>query len=132
MLKKVLKRYLKQFEKETLSTKSDFGRKYGWWVMIEGECVASLEYRLWDSNLQFWHIYEIIPMSQTFNIFSLNPADWANSSTIIQSRYATSFTQKGVIASFRKNNCIAIRDLRVPDTILKATEGEYINLTSLN
>src|SRR5437764_919614 len=43
--------------------RSDFGRKYGWFVEWQGRRVAELVDPVWDSGAQFWHDYRVVPMA---------------------------------------------------------------------
>ena len=106
------------FRRESISKESDFGRMFGWWVNIGGKCVASLEYRSWDSDAQYWHTYEVTELSHEFSNIGFDPDRWGDSSVIIQSKYATSFEKQGVLMSPRGANIIALRGLYVPEKCL--------------
>jgi len=110
------------FGTESIASKSDFGRMFGWWVNIEDQRVASLEYRFWDSNSQFWHVYEVCKLSQDFDALGFESENWCDPSVTIQSRFATAFVQNGVLVSERENNLLAVRDLYVPKGFLNQAE----------
>ena len=43
--------------------RSDFGRKYGWFVEWQGRRVAELVDAVHDVGSQFWHDYTILPLT---------------------------------------------------------------------
>jgi hypothetical protein len=43
--------------------RSDFGRAYGWYVEWRGRRIAALVEPVWDANLQFWHDYKVVAMT---------------------------------------------------------------------
>ena len=105
------------FGKESIVKKSDSSRMFGWWVSVDGKRVASLESRAWDTNSQFWHIYEVIKISKEFSKIGLDQDRWCDSSVTIQNRYVTDFEERSVLMSPRGGNLIALRDLSVPASI---------------
>jgi len=106
------------FRRESISKESDFGRMFGWWVNIDGKCVASLEYLSWDINSQYWHIYKVTELSHEFSNIGFEPDRWCDLSVTLQSKFATSFEKQGVLMSPRGENIIALRDLYVPGKFL--------------
>jgi len=95
---------------------------FGWWVSIDGKRVASLEYRAWDVNSQFWHIYEVIELSKGFASIGLDPDRWCDPSVTIQNRFAIAFEEQGVIMLPKGENLIALRNLYVPENVLTQSE----------
>ena len=46
-------------------TESDFGRKFGWFVELDGKRLASLSSPVWDSLAQFWFLYTVMPLTDS-------------------------------------------------------------------
>jgi hypothetical protein len=43
--------------------RSDFGRAHGWYVEWRGRRIAALTDPAWDANMQFWHDYKVVALT---------------------------------------------------------------------
>ena len=109
---------------------SEYGLLFGWWVNFDGERVADLDFRAYDVDSQFWHTYLVSIVSERFHEIAFDPDRWCSTSVELQSRFATGFSQSGVLMSNRGNNLIALRCLCVPEEeFLKgATAAEELTM----
>lgn len=90
-----------------------WGGFFGWWVNVDGHRVANLDYRAYDVDSQFWSTYLLSVVSDRFDEIGLDPDKWCLPQVQLQSRFATDFTQDGVLMSDRGDGLIALRSLYV-------------------
>lgn len=103
---------------------SDFGRRYGWWLCLDGDRVADLDYRFWDESSQFWHVYHIFSFSSRFKEVGLDPDHWSLDRVSLQSRFAPQFSEKGILMSEFSNDLVAVRGVHIPEEVFKNAYGE--------
>ena len=92
--------------------KSDFGRRYGWDALVEGEIVAELEYIAWHPEGQFWHSYRIAwsPEKEPLNF----PAeDWSMRGVVLRNKKHTDVLISNYLSS-GKEDIIYLRGVYVP------------------
>jgi len=80
---------------------SDFGRTYGWWVLLDGLRVASLEYRCFLEEPV--HLYSVSVLHETF--FRIGD---------IQSKYATGYSKQGLQMAAVGDEMIVVQNLFIP------------------
>ena len=95
------------------------GRRYGWWVYIDRQRVADLNYRSWDCDSQFWHTYSVVITDPKFDGIGFDPDKWCLDTVSFCSRYAPDFAQQGALMSDRGDMIVAIRSLCVPEAIFQ-------------
>lgn len=93
---------------------SDFGRMYGWWVLLDGIRVASLEYRCFLEEPV--HIYAVTPLHETFFRIDLDPEKWASPKLSVQSKYATDYSHQGLQMAAVGDELIVVQNLFVPES----------------
>lgn len=103
---------------------SDYGRKYGWWLCLDGERIADLDYRIWDCYSQFWHVYQIFPFSSRFEEIGLDPDSWCLDRVSMESRYAPGFSVKRVLMAERARDLVAIRSVYLPKEVFEKAHRE--------
>lgn len=101
--------------------RSDFGRVFGWWVLWNGEKIAELNYRLWDSGAQFWHEYYLVPHSNKFTQIGYDPNRWCIEDISLQSRYAINYSTNGILMALRREGVVSIRSVCIPKDVFEAT-----------
>ena len=97
---------------ETEVQKSDFGRRYGWYVEKQGERIGELEYIRWDSHSQFWHEYAI-----SWHQGKEIPADanvWAEQQLALRNRHFPDVTITEFLSAHKESGIVAIRFASVP------------------
>ena len=92
---------------------SDFGRMYGWWVLLDGLRVASLEYRCFLEEPV--HLYAVTALHETFFRIDLDPDKWASPKLSVQSKYASEYSQYGLQMAAVGDEMIAVQNLFVPE-----------------
>ena len=106
--------WLSNFLKPSYYEATKSGKIFGWWINLDGHRIANLDYRAFDVDSQFWSTYMLDIVSERFSEVGFDPDKWSEKAVTIQSRFATQFTQRGVLMSNRGNNLIALRSLSVP------------------
>lgn len=96
---------------------SDFGRMYGWWVLLDGLRVASLEYRCFLEEPV--HLYAVTALHETFFRIDLDPEKWANPKLSVQSKYAKEYSQHGLQMAAVGDELIVVQNLFVPEKYFK-------------
>jgi len=92
---------------------SDFGRMYGWWVLLDGLRVASLEYRCFLEEPV--HLYAVTALHETFFRIDLDPEKWDSPKLSVQSKYATDYSQQGLQMAAVGEELIVVQNLFVPE-----------------
>ena len=92
---------------------SDSGRMYGWWVLLDGLRVASLEYRSFLEDPV--HLYAVTVLHETFFRIELDPDKWDSPKLSIQNKYATNYSQQGLQMASVGEDMIAVENLHVPE-----------------
>jgi hypothetical protein len=94
--------------------KSDFGRRFGWFIERGGECIGELEYSRWDEDSQFWHEYRVNwrrPEGDAARI-----EDWAESGIELRNReFSDVVVREFLSASGCAEGLVAIRNAFVPE-----------------
>jgi len=118
----------KLVEEETVGLKEDFeeeskdlvdyersyqGRIYGWWVCIDGEQVASLEYRTELEKVV--HLYRVNVLNEGFLRIDLESEKWRKKNVTFQSRYAMNYIKQGLSMAAVGEGMIVVEDLIVPE-----------------
>ncbi|MGJ8657318.1 MAG: hypothetical protein ACSHX6_12790 [Akkermansiaceae bacterium] len=94
--------------------KSNQGRSYGWWVCLDGERVATLEYRcLLEEPV---HLYAVNVLDDKFLRIDLDTEKWLKPNVTLQSRYAESYIKSGLSMAAVGNQMIVVEDLLIPET----------------
>jgi hypothetical protein len=93
---------------------SDSGRRFGWFMERDGECIGELEYKRWDENSQFWHEYVVCwrrPGGDPTRI-----EDWSESGIELRNRKFPEVVVRGFLsAPGSVEGVVAIRNASVPD-----------------
>lgn len=92
---------------------SDFGRMYGWWVLLDGLRVASLEYRCFLEEPV--HLYAVTALHETFFRIDLDSEKWASPKLSVQSKYAKDYSQRGLQMAAVGDELIVVQNLFVPE-----------------
>ena len=99
---------------------TDFGRRYGWWLCLDGARVAELNYRCYDIDSQFWHVYRLFPLTPRFDEVGFDPNRWCEPSVSLESRYAVGFRESDLLMAPRGpagTQLVAIRSLLIPEPV---------------
>ena len=104
---------------------TDFGRRYGWWLCVDGKRVAELDYVAWDTESQFWHIYQVLPLHPNFDEVGYDPEQWCTERVSLQSRYAPAYFAQGILMATRPNQTVALRSVCLPEDVFR----EVIQIT---
>ena len=93
--------------------KSNQGRTYGWWVCIDGQRVATLEYRcLLEDPV---HLYSVNVLDDKFLRIDLDPERWLDHNVTFQSRYAGNYIRQGLSMAAVGNKMIVVEELFIPE-----------------
>jgi|GEM_PF-6278456 len=93
--------------------KSNLGRTFGWWVCIDGQRVATLEYRcLLEEPV---HLYSVNVLDDKFLKIDLDSEKWRNPSVTLQSRYAENYIKQGLSMAAVGQKMIVVEDLIIPE-----------------
>ena len=93
--------------------KSNHGRRYGWWVCIDGKRVATLEYRcLLEDRV---YLYGVFVTDDVFLTIDLNPEKWNSPNVTLQNRYAASYIKQGLNMAAVGQEMIVVDDLVLPE-----------------
>ena len=112
-----------ELDKEFLDyEKSNQGRSYGWWVCIDGERVASLEYRCLLEEPVF--LYTVNVLSDRFMEIDLDPKKWIEPNVSLQSRYAGDYEKRGLNMAAVGKNMIVVDGLILPESVFRAKHKE--------
>ena len=98
---------------------TDHGLYFGWWINLNGERVATLDYRAWDIDSQFWRTYLLTPVSDRFEELGYNPDKWCEPNVELQSRFATHYKEYGAMMSSHGDNIISLRGLYISEEDLE-------------
>jgi hypothetical protein len=63
--------------------RSDYNRKWGWHLTINGQIVASLSYLGKDKTSEFWTEYRLLRISQNL---PKNPSSWPENNVVLINR----------------------------------------------
>lgn len=114
---------------DRLYKESDLGRRYGWWLCLNGKRIADLNYLRWDSDSQFWHEYRLVAFSPDFADVALDPNRWCLEDISLESRYAEGYRTAGILVAPRAEGVVAIRSVHIPrQTFLLAARQSRITL----
>lgn len=102
---------------DRLYKETDFGRRYGWWLCLDGKRVAALNYLRWDGDSQFWHEYRLVALSPDFAGIGLDPNRWCKRDIYLESRYAEEYRETGILMAPRAEDVVAIRSTHIPRQI---------------
>lgn len=105
--------------------RSDFGRTYGWWVLLDGLRVASLEYRCFLEEPV--HLYSVTALHETFFRIDLDPEKWASSKLSVQSKYVKEYSQQGLQMAAVGDELIVVQNLFVPENYFTQKHQEVTN-----
>ncbi len=111
-------------------TGSDYGRKYGWWVYLEDDRVGVLDYRVWDWDSQFWHLYRFSSLCGDFDQLRLEGDIWASEEISLMSRYSPEFMTRGCLISERQEGLVAVRSALIPEEVFREAHQKYSALVS--
>lgn len=93
---------------------SDFGRRFGWFIERDGECLGELEYLRWDESSQFWHEYQV-----SWRRTEGDPSrieNWAESGITLRNReFSDVVVREFLTASGSREGVVSIRNAFVPD-----------------
>lgn len=93
---------------------SDYGRRFGWFIERDGECIGELEYFRWDENLQFWHEYRVSWCRPDGDAASIE--DWAESGIALRNRAFTNVVVREFLSSAGSEvGVVSLRNAYVPD-----------------
>jgi len=105
---------------------SDYGRKFGWWVLVNGMRVASLDYRCHLERAI--HLYSVTPLTKDFYLIDLDPEKWMDSAVTLQSKYAHEYGQQGLGMAAVGNNMIVVEKLCIPE---KQFRSQYEKISKI-
>ncbi len=106
--------------------RTDFGRIFGWWLCLNGERIADLNYWRFDVDSQFWHEYRLFPFNSKFNAIGVDPDRWCCDDISLESRYVEGYYVKDFIMSPRDENLIAIRNASIPEGVFLSVANNGI------
>lgn len=93
---------------------SDLGRRYGWLIEQDGECIGELEYACWDESSQFWHEYVVSWRREEGEATRIE--DWAQAGIVLRNqKYTDVVVYDFLSAPGRAGGVIAIRNAFVPE-----------------
>jgi hypothetical protein len=116
-MKKSIKEYLQHlqqiFRKNTPKyVNDDFGRIYGWWILIDDRKIGELEYVRWDEQAQFWHEYKINLFDRKYESIKTDPDAWYIHGIVLQNKNEKySRIHSDYIPAIRRGELIAMRGL---------------------
>ncbi|STQ91391.1 hypothetical protein [Iodobacter fluviatilis] len=93
---------------------TDFGRVFGWWLCLDGERIADVNYWAYGVSSQFWHEYKVFPFNAKFNDIGFDPDNWSLDGIALESRFAEGYYIKDFIIHSVRDNLIMIRNAHVP------------------
>lgn len=92
---------------------SRLGRIFGWWVCIDGQRVASLEYCCLLEELV--HLYSVNVLDDKFLTIDLSREKWLGTNVTIQSRYAETFIRQGLNIAAVGQSMIVVENLSISE-----------------
>jgi len=92
---------------------SDSGCLYGWWILLDGIRVASLEYRCFLEEPV--HMYGVTALHETFFQINLDSHKWDSPKLSVQSKYAPKYSQTGLQMAAVGKDLIVVQNLAVPE-----------------
>ena len=93
---------------------SDSGRRFGWFIERDGECLGELEYLRWDENSQFWHEYQV--SWRITHGDSTRIENWAESGITLRNReFSDVVVREFLTASGNREGVVSIRNAFVTD-----------------
>ena len=101
------------FRQHYAARKSDWGRKFGWFIEKDGRIIGELEYVRWDSDAQFWHDYRVVWRSDEEELISQEA--WLDAKAVLRNRRFTDVVIDGFLASPRGDSAVGIRYAHVPE-----------------
>ena len=104
--------------------KSNHGRSFGWWVLIDGKRVASLEYRCLLEDAVY--LYSVSVLDDKFLEIDLDAEKWNAPNVAFQSRYAGSYIKKGLNMAAVGQKMIVVDDLVVPEGHFREQHKELV------
>lgn len=112
-----------ELDKEFLDyEKSNQGRSYGWWVCLDGQRVATLEYRCLLEDPVY--LYSVTVLDDKFLQIDLDPSKWQKPSVTLQSRYAESYIKKGLSMGAVGQKMIVVEELFIPEDYFRSQHKE--------
>jgi hypothetical protein len=114
-----------ELDKEFLDyEKSNQGRSYGWWILINGQRVASLEFRC---LLEYpVYLYCAVLLDDRFLEIDLIPEKWSHPNVMFQSRYAEEYIKKGLVMASVGQKMIVADDLVLPEDVFRKRHKELV------
>ncbi len=101
---------------------SKLGRAFGWWVCIDGQRVASLEYCCLLEELV--HLYSVNVLDDKFLLIDLDPVKWLGTNVTIQSRYAEGYIRPGLSMAAVGRSMIVVENLSIPEEYFRRRHHE--------
>ena len=98
---------------------SDFGRVFGWWLCLNGERIADVNYYIYDISAQFWHQYKVFAFSPKFDVISYDPVLWCSDNVSLESRLIEGYYAPGFLMHPIEGNLISIRNAFLPLDVFK-------------
>ncbi len=89
----------------------DFGRRHGWWILIDNKRIGELEYVRWDEMAQFWHEYRINLFDSKYDSIKIKPEDWYEFGISLQNKKDSKRLEADYIPSPREGDLVAMRGL---------------------
>lgn len=103
--------------------KSDFGRVFGWWLCLNTERIADVNYWFFDASTQFWHEYKVFPFNQKFDAIGYDPDLWCSEGISLESRFAEGYYTSDFVMNHIKGNLVSIRNAFVPKDVFTAARS---------
>ncbi|MDF1814662.1 MAG: hypothetical protein P1V20_20820 [Verrucomicrobiales bacterium] len=105
---------------------TDYGKHFGWWLVSDGEKIASLDYRAHNIDSQFWDVYFLTPLTSRFSEIGLEQNEWGDADVYLQNRFALSYMSKDFFISPLDGDLVNVRFVAVPgEALIQASEQYY-------
>jgi hypothetical protein len=109
--------------------RSDFGRLFGWWAVLDGRRVAELDYLSWDASGQFWHEYRLTIIEPTAKDVLLDAEKWCISGVLLESRFIPGYMVAHSLSAIHRPDRISIRAACLPQSVLDDPRLDYDSFT---
>jgi len=106
--------FTRAYRAKKLAEETDFGRRYGWFIEIQGEKVGELSYIRWDSSAQFWHEYSVVWHNEMESRIESDPDAWVQKNVTLRNKRYTDVAISGFLVAPRSKGIISLRSASVP------------------
>lgn len=93
---------------------SDFGRRYGWTIEVDGKPVGQLAYVRWNVDSQFWHEYRMQLESNEWEALRSDADAWAAPRVALRNKRFHDVVITEFLVSPRPDGIVMVRLASVP------------------